>query len=115
MNKKIIRRTPEDADWRQLAAASDLHPVLARAYALRQVTAPREVQYRLQHLMPVDRLKGVEEAVTLLCQVLAADGHILVVGDFDADGATSCALALRALRGMGGRASYLVPNRFEYG
>ncbi|MFQ5487566.1 MAG: single-stranded-DNA-specific exonuclease RecJ [Gammaproteobacteria bacterium] len=115
MNKKIVRRTPGGMDWQQLAAASDLHPVLARAYALRQVMMPQEVQYRLQHLMPVDQLKGQEEAVELLCRVLAADGHILVVGDFDADGATSCALVLRALRSMGGRVSYLVPNRFEYG
>ena len=116
MSKKILRRPPPaEDDWRSLAAARGLHPVLARAYALRQVTAPREVEYRLQHLLPMEGLKGMEEAVTLLQEVLLAEGHILVVGDFDADGATSCALALRALRSMGGRVSYLVPNRFEYG
>jgi len=115
-NKKIIRRSTHGAgDWRQLAAARGLHPVLARAYVLRQVTAPEDVEYRLQHLLPADLLTGLDEALELLCGVLAADGHILVVGDFDADGATSCALALRALRSMGGRVSYLVPNRFEYG
>ncbi len=111
----IVRRESDPAAWRRLAAARGLHPVLARVYTQRRIQGPEELEYRLQHLAPAEALSGMEEAVELLARVMQADGHILVVGDFDADGATSTAVALRALRAMGGRASYLVPDRFRFG
>ncbi len=92
-----------------------MHPVLARVYAQRAVQGPDEVAYGLEGLFAPHALKGMEDAVELLAGVAAAGERILVVGDFDADGATSTALALRALRAMGCRADYLVPNRFRYG
>ena len=93
-----------------------LHPVLQRIYLARQVTSARELEQSLDRLIPPTRLGGIDQAVVLLADALARQRHILIVADFDADGATSCALAVRALRAMGARnVSYIVPNRFEYG
>jgi single-stranded-DNA-specific exonuclease len=93
-----------------------LPAVLQRVYAARAVESPGDLDYSLDNLLPPDRLGGLEPAVDLLAEAVEADWRIVVVGDFDADGATSCALCLRALRGMGAaQVDYLVPNRFEYG
>ncbi|MDR2877019.1 MAG: single-stranded-DNA-specific exonuclease RecJ [Chromatiales bacterium] len=104
---------------REMAAEADfppsLHPVLRRIYAGRAVGCALEVECSLEHLLPPETLPGCTEAAVILHEVIAAGGRILIVGDFDADGATSCALAMRALRAMGADARYLVPNRFEYG
>ena len=90
--------------------------VLKRVYAARAIESARDLDYSLDRLLPPDRLGGLEQAVDLLTEAMEADWRIIVVGDFDADGATSCALCLRALRGMGAaQVDYLVPNRFEYG
>ena len=94
----------------------ELHPVLRRVYAARDVASADDYAYSLEHLLPLTALGGLPAAVELLQAVLADHGRILVVGDFDADGATSCALCVRALRAMGATdVHYLVPNRFEYG
>ncbi|MDH5514231.1 MAG: DHH family phosphoesterase, partial [Gammaproteobacteria bacterium] len=94
----------------------ELHPVLRRVYAARDVASADDYAYSLEHLLPLTALGGLPAAVDLLQAVLADHGRILVVGDFDADGATSCALCVRALRAMGATdVHYLVPNRFEYG
>lgn len=93
-----------------------LHPVLARIYAARSVCSPDQVDYALGRLYPFDALSGIERAVDLLVAALAAQQHILIVADFDADGATACAVAVRGLRKMGARhVDFLVPNRFTYG
>lgn len=89
-------------------------PVIARLYAARGVQNPRELDYGLQQLLPVSTLDGIDEAVLLLLE--HRDHPIIVVGDFDADGATSTALVLRCLRAFGfASVDYLVPNRFEFG
>jgi single-stranded-DNA-specific exonuclease len=88
-------------------------PLLQRIYALRGVSDPGELDYRLSAMLPPEALGGTREAAQLLHRVMAGNGRILVVADFDADGATSCALALRALRAMGAReVEFIVPNRF---
>ncbi len=93
-----------------------VHPVLQRVYANRGVTSARELERGLDRLLPVTLLDGATEAATLLEGVIRRAGRILVIGDFDADGATSTALAVRALRAMGAaEVDYLVPNRFRYG
>ncbi len=93
-----------------------LHPVLAALYAARGVGSPDELEYSLGNLLPPRQLKGIGRAVAVLRDAVVHDSSILIVGDFDADGATSTALAMRALRMMGAaRVDYLVPNRFEYG
>ena len=112
-SRSIIRRTPPEASSR---LPDELHPVLRRLYLTRGVTSTDELETGLNHLLPVERLGNTQAAAKLLHQVMAAGGHIQIVADYDADGATSCALAVRALRGMGAaRVSYLVPNRFDYG
>lgn len=93
-----------------------LHPVLARIYAARGVSTVADVERALKALCPAQALKGMEAALALLEQALRQRERILIVGDFDADGATSSVLAVLALRAMGAASvDYLVPNRFEYG
>lgn len=96
------------------SAWSGIHPVLARAYRARGIASGHELALTLDRLLPVGSLEGVGAAAELL--VAHRERRILVVGDFDADGATSTALILRALRAWGFAAvDFLVPNRFEYG
>ncbi len=112
--KTIVRRIIDDGIPDSLPA--ELHPVLKRTYRARQVYAQQELDRSFERLLPPTQLKDMDRAVLLLLEVLSARGRILVVADFDADGATSCALVVRALREMGGTdVEYLVPNRFEYG
>ncbi len=92
-----------------------IHPLLQRIYAARGVAHERELQYQLSHLHKPG-FKGLTEAVSLLADAVVAQAKIMIVGDFDADGATSSALAVLALRAMGlSNVDFLVPNRFEYG
>ncbi|MGH8230425.1 MAG: single-stranded-DNA-specific exonuclease RecJ [Steroidobacteraceae bacterium] len=93
-----------------------MHPVLQRIYAARGVASGRELELTMQQLLPVGTLTGVEAAAELLCRHRDRGGLVLIIGDFDADGATSTALLVRALRSWGFAAvDFLVPNRFEYG
>jgi single-stranded-DNA-specific exonuclease len=95
-------------------ADSTLHPVLRRAYAARGVRDRNELLLTLDRLMPVGTLEGVDAAVQII--LAHRERRILVVGDFDADGATSTALIVRCLRAWGFAAvEFLVPNRFEFG
>ena len=111
MRLTVVRRAPQ-AD---LQLAAGLHPVLARAYAARGVHSAAELDTSLARLLPVGTLEGVPAAVELL-MAHRTGGRVLVVGDFDADGATSSALMVRALRGLGfSGVDFLVPNRFEFG
>lgn len=94
----------------------NLHHVLRRIYAARNVRAAHELTHALEQLHPHMHLSGMQAAVELLSAALRAQKRILIVADFDADGATACALAVRALRGLGARdVRYVVPNRFEFG
>ena len=97
-------------------AASDraLHPVVARAYAARGLDATPPLS--LDRLLPVSSLGGVAEGAQLLYAHRRGGGLVIVIGDFDADGATSTALIVRCLRAWGfPRVDFLVPNRFEFG
>lgn len=95
---------------------ASLHPLLRRLYALRGVKAEQELERSVKGMLPWQQLDGIDTAVGILQQALADHRRIMVVGDFDADGATSTALTVLALRSMGGSAvDYLVPNRFEDG
>ncbi|MFZ0254414.1 MAG: single-stranded-DNA-specific exonuclease RecJ [Gammaproteobacteria bacterium] len=105
-------------DFKHLPAEGlgGLHPVLARVYAARGVYCLAEVDYALTGLYPFGTFSGIDAAVDLLIDSLDRGQRLLVIGDFDADGATSCATALRVLRQLGGEeVAYLVPNRFDYG
>ncbi len=110
---KIIRRQHQ-INSHQLPES--LHPVLQTIYLNRGVTSSKELDLRLQKLHHSQQLTGIEQAVAILVDALQRQQRILIVGDFDADGATSCALSVRALRAMGLReVDYLVPNRFNFG
>ncbi len=93
-----------------------LHPVLRRVYAARGVTDESALSLELRHLLPVGTLDGIEPAVALLRDHLARGSRILVVGDFDADGATSTALVMRQLRRLGhANLAFRVPDRLRHG
>src|SRR5262249_36619383 len=94
---RIVRRP---ASIQAGALGGSLHPVLSRVYAARGVQRAAELDTSLERLLPVGTLEGIAAAAELLLAHRAA-GRVLVVGDFDADGATSCALVVRALRACG--------------
>lgn len=104
---------------RQAGAANyleHLHPVLQRVYSARGITCTEELNTNLQALHPFDSLLDIDKACARLAQALEQQQRILVIGDFDADGATSTALAVSALRALGAQyVDFLVPNRFEFG
>jgi single-stranded-DNA-specific exonuclease len=111
---RIVTRacSPVDAE---ILVRHGLHPVLARLYAARGVCLPDELETGLARLVPPAAFKGCDEAAALLADAIQEKRRMLVVADYDCDGATACAVAVRGLRMFGGRIDYLVPNRFEYG
>ena len=92
-----------------------LHPLLARIYAARGIVMRHELDYDFPSLLPPARLTHAGEAAVLLADAIARQAKILIVADYDCDGATACAVGIRALRAFGARVDYLVPNRFTYG
>jgi single-stranded-DNA-specific exonuclease len=111
MDKVIIRR-----EARSMVENHGLDPLLARIFASRGIVASQELERDLRALLPFTSMGGIQEAVAVLYQALVERKHILIVGDFDADGATSTSIVVTALRSFGAeKVSYIVPNRFEYG
>lgn len=99
-----------------LELPDSLHPLLQRIYRQRPLDQIEDLDLDVKNLLPPDSLKGITDAVELLVAALREKKRILVVADFDADGATSCAVALTALRQLGAQhVDYIVPNRFDYG
>ncbi|MEX5744806.1 single-stranded-DNA-specific exonuclease RecJ [Massilia sp. X63] len=94
---------------------SGVHPVLARIYAARGLSDPRELSSELAALVPPNALRHIDSAAVFLADAIAAGKRMTIVADYDCDGATACAVALRGLRMMGAQVDYIVPNRFEYG
>ena len=106
----IPRDLPPRSVWALEQAG--LHPLLARLYAARGVSDAHSMDVSLAHLLPPDGLKGMGEAAVLLADALAANKKLCIVADYDCDGATACAVALRGLRMLGARqVSYIVPDR----
>jgi single-stranded-DNA-specific exonuclease len=98
----------------QANALTGVHPLLQRVYAARGVNDAAQLQLTLDRMLPLRDLEGITDAVQLLLE--HRQGRILIVGDFDADGATSTALVVRQLRRLGfASVNYLVPNRFKFG
>ncbi len=109
---EIIRRTILETE----SLSEQIHPLLRRIYSARGVSHDAELERDLKGLPAPSSLSGTAEAARLLHRAMRDSSQILIVGDFDADGATSCALAVLGLKAMGAAAvDYLVPNRFEYG
>ncbi|MFT4504081.1 single-stranded-DNA-specific exonuclease RecJ [Caballeronia sp. 15711] len=111
---RIVTRAPSPVDAAVLMRHG-VHPVIARLYASRGVCSPEEIETELKKLHAPVGLKGCDEAAIVLADALAANRRMLVVADYDCDGATACAVAVRGLRMFGAQIDYLVPNRFEYG
>jgi single-stranded-DNA-specific exonuclease len=112
MIKKSVKRRVQGT----ALDVTHLHPVLQRIYPSRGIQTSQELEHGLEHLLPFQSLLGMQEAVSCLAKALMEQKKILVVGDFDADGATSTAVAVRALKSFGAqRVDFLVPNRFAFG
>ena len=111
---RIVERSYDEAD-RQALLRAGVHPVLARVYAGRRVHSADELSEDTTKLFAPEMLANVGRAATLLADTIAAKRRILIVADYDADGATACAVGIRALRSLGATVDYLVPDRFKLG
>lgn len=111
---KIVRR--DAAGIAPHGWPAGIHPVLQRVYATRGVTCPEDAGHRLSGLLRPDSLGGIDHACDLLAEAIRDDARILIAGDYDADGATACAVAVRGLRMLGARqVGYVVPDRAVHG
>ena len=109
----VERARPQDGVDALVAAG--FHPLLARVYAARGIASAAELDDGLARLHAPDAMRNLRLMARLLADAIAARAKLLIVADYDADGATACAVGLRALRVFGADVQYLVPNRFEYG
>ncbi|MGB1191812.1 MAG: DHH family phosphoesterase, partial [Pseudomonadales bacterium] len=95
---------------------SELHPLLRRVFIARGARCSDDVDLSMSSLLSPSQLMGIDAAADLIVAAIESNARVLIVGDFDADGATSCALAIRAFESMGhSDVRFIVPNRFEYG
>lgn len=104
-----------DADSNSRLQAAGIHPLLARLWSARGVSRREEVQLDWPAMLAPNTLTQAEQAAILLADAIAAKKRLLIVADYDCDGATACAVGLRALTEMGAIVDFLVPNRFETG
>ena len=111
---RLLVRDHDPLVARQLAAEG-VPPALARALAARGVQRRDELQLLMEGLAPPSALSHVNDAAALLADAIEAEARLLIVADYDCDGATACAVGVRGLRALGADVEYLVPNRFEYG
>lgn len=109
----IVRRSSKVSDELK---NSQLHPLLQKVYANRGITSLKEIDYNLNDLLDFSLLKDIDTAAEIVACAVIENKRLLVVGDFDADGATSCAVMIRSLKAFGlENVDYLVPNRFDFG
>lgn len=113
MPKITIR--PYDPHSFQTLSGSGLPPVLARIYAARGIEDSSQLETELTRLIPFGQLKNITATAALLADAIAAKKRLLIIADYDSDGATACATGMRILRKFGANVDYLVPNRFEFG
>ena len=111
---KIVTRRYAEAD-RDRLLASGVHPLLARLFAARQIKSKDQLEQDFTRLIPPTELTNATRAARLLADAIAQQKKLLIVADYDADGATACAVGMRALRSFGAQVEYLVPNRMELG
>ena len=112
MDKRIVHRQKRD----DIPGLENFHPLLQRIYAARDIASSEDLDRELTTLSSYSDLLQIDRVSERLAQALKLQQHILIVGDFDADGATSTVVAVKALRSFGAeKVAYLVPNRFEFG
>ncbi|WP_239374702.1 single-stranded-DNA-specific exonuclease RecJ [Snodgrassella gandavensis] len=111
---RILTR-PIDTVAQQTLLAQSVDPLLAKLYAARAIKSKSETEYSLSALLPFQSLKNIQAACKRLARAIEQQEKILIVADYDADGATACALGMRGLQAMGAKTDFLVPNRFDHG
>ncbi len=111
---QIKQRQFDEKAVSELVSAG-VNPLLARLYAARGVLAKSELETSLSQIIPPEQLTNSGEMAKLLADAIAQNKKLLVIGDYDVDGATATAVAVKGLRSMGANVDFLVPNRFEYG
>ncbi|MFB0979494.1 MAG: single-stranded-DNA-specific exonuclease RecJ [Alteromonadaceae bacterium] len=112
MQKQIVRRTKVDDNH----LPNHLHPIIKQIYASRGIKSATELELNVSQLCSIESLKGINQGCQVLHQALLENKNIAIIGDFDADGATSTALMMEALRLFGSdNYQFIVPNRFLYG
>lgn len=110
-----IQTRPSNPQYRATLEAAGANPLLARLFAARQVASADELSDSLSGLLPYQGLLNCEAVAARLADAIMAGERMLIVADYDADGATACAVAVKGLSAMGGRVDFLVPNRFVDG
>lgn len=113
MTQLAIRNAPPRAAWALEQAG--VHPLLARLYASRGITDANQLDTSTANLLSPEQMKNTTQAAVFLADAITEKNNLLIVADYDCDGATACAVGLRALRMMGARVDYLVPDRFTLG
>ena len=113
MTRIVARNIPPRTVWQ--LEQQGLHPLLARLYASRGVTDKSELDYELKSLLPPATLTHTGDAATLLADAIEAEAKLLIVGDYDCDGATATAVGMRALKMLGADVDFLLPDRFKLG
>jgi single-stranded-DNA-specific exonuclease len=109
----VNRPIPQRAVWQ--LEQQGLHPLLARLYAARGVTDKAELDYELKSLLPPASLTHATDAASLLADAIEAEAKLLIIGDYDCDGATATAVGMRALQMLGADVDFLLPDRFKLG
>ncbi len=113
MTRIVNRAVPPRAAWQ--LEQQGLHPLLARLYAARGVTDKAELDYELKSLLPPTSLTHAADAAQLLADAIEAEARLLIIGDYDCDGATATAVGMRALKALGAEVDFLLPDRFKLG
>ena len=111
----LIKQRPFDEAIVTQLISQDVNPLLARLYAARAVNHKNEISCDLTQLIPPDKLTNNTQMAILLADAIYTNKKILIIGDYDADGATATAVGVKGLTSMGATVDFLVPNRFEYG
>lgn len=111
---QILTRAQDPAAYAALIAGG-VDPRMARLFAAREVKSPLELETTMASLLPPAQLAHIEAAATLLADAIVSKKRLLIVADYDADGATACAVGVRALSSMGAVIDFVVPDRFKYG
>ncbi|MFV0370711.1 MAG: DHH family phosphoesterase, partial [Azonexus sp.] len=113
MTRITTRNAPPRGAWQ--LEQQGMHPLLARLYAARGISDRKELDYDLKALLPPATLTHAADAAELLADAIEAQARLLIIGDYDCDGATATAVGIRALRALGAEVDFLLPDRFKLG
>ncbi|BCL75136.1 single-stranded-DNA-specific exonuclease [Jeongeupia sp. HS-3] len=110
-----VRARTVSSELQQRLIADGMSELEARLYAARGIASPIELEHEFKHLLPFTSMKGIAAAAKRLADAIAKRERLLIVADYDADGATACSVGLKGLAMLGAVVDFVVPNRFEYG